>query len=162
MTLYVAGYKAPGTWKDKVVTTSLSFRHKVPVKYSHVELLYAAPIDIVSRYDNTRLQHCIAASKRDGDIVRRKTIFFKKDHWDFAELKDVSTDVWLEAEALIGRPYDTLGALLCVTPFARLHEHKEWCSAMLADIFEWDVPEEYDPHMVMERVRSMGGRFIEG
>lgn len=162
MTLYVAGYKAPGKLTDKVVRAALSVRHFTPVIYSHVELLVDRPYPLGNFY-NDYLQHSLAASKRDDNEVREKPIYFTAGHWDFVELRhDPDINVWEEAETLIGTPYDLWGAILCVTPWARLHPDKEWCSGMIADICMWEDPETYDPHMIMMKCLSLGGEFIEG
>lgn len=162
MTLYVAAYKATGKLTDRVVKTALSIRHGMGASYSHVELLKAEPIS-VSGYPGEYIQHCISASRRDNKKVRYKPVYFYAGHWDFVELPHVpDTDVWEEARTLIDKPYDTVGAMLCVTPWARLHQDKEWCSAMIADICEWDNPETFDPHMVVAECIRRGGKLIVG
>ena len=161
MTLYVAAYKAPGKLTDKVVKAALSVRHSTKVQYSHVELLKEKPI-LVSEETGDYIQHCIAASKRDNKRVRDKPIYFYAGHWDFVELlHDPDVDVWDEATSLIGTPYDIVGAALCITPWARLHRRKEWCSGMIADICMWDDPQTYDPYMVVQKALALGGEFIE-
>jgi hypothetical protein len=162
MTLYVAAYKGTGTLTDKLIRAALSVRHGVKVPYSHVELLADKPVQTNNGLKDS-IQRCIGASKRDNYRVRAKPIYFKGGNWDFVELiHDPDLDVWAEAETLLGREYDQLGAILCVTPFARLHLDKEWCSGMIADLCDWDNPESYDPYMVFQKALSLGGFKVVG
>jgi hypothetical protein len=162
VTLYVAAYKATGKFTDKAVRAVLSIRHNRRVQYSHVELLKEKPI-LVSQTSLDYVQHVTGASKRDDRKVRGIPLYFYEGHWDFVELPHVpNVDVWEEAKTLIGRPYDTVGAILCVTPWARLRQDMEWCSGMIADICEWDNPETYDPHMVVAECIRRGGKLMVG
>ena len=167
MTPYIALYKGLKTTTDKVISTALSVRHRTITKYSHVELLVERPyfVDLASY---TLAQTTIAASKRDGKQVRcKEPLIFKPGNWDFVSLpisKDrygLSLDIWEEASTRVGIRYDTLGAVLCVTPFARLKLDAEWCSAMIADICDWDEPEKYDPYMVGQKALQIGGEFFK-
>lgn len=156
MNVYIAGYKAPGKVQDRAVRLALSIQHAQCVKYSHVEIVKARPQ--LSADKQTLFQDCIAASKRDGSRVREKTITFRPGGWDFIELKHPRSEhLWQNAIARIGKPYDLKGALLCVTPWARLKPNVDWCSGMIADILGFENPEIYDPHMIMAEVRSFGG-----
>lgn len=150
---------------DKVIRLALSIRHLTKVFYSHVEILSEPPRDVP--YSDAKLMWSVAASKRDGNQVRTKAIFLKPGHWDIIEVPDSSfqgkdPELYDEALTTIGKPYDIWGAILCVTPFARFHEDKEWCSGLIADILEWENAESYDPHMVVEKFLALGATLRKG
>lgn len=162
MTAYFAAYKGPGKITDKAVRVALSLRHRRLVPYSHIEILKGFPIK--SLIDPLPYQDCIAASRRDDSEVRQKWIHFRPGHWDFIRIElTESDDVWHTARtSRLGKPYDTLGAALCVTPCARLDPKTDWCSAMIADILGWENPESYDPYMVVQKALSLGGKVFPG
>lgn len=165
MELIIAAYKGNGRWTDRFVRRILSVRHGEQVSYSHVELL-AYPPQSIFPGSKTLAQGSLAASKRDGCQVRfKQEMVFKPGHWDFVDLNVSGAEgkrIWEEAVSQIGIPYDILGAILCVTPFARLALNKEWCSGMIADIANWEHPETFDPHMVVQKAIQLGGELVEG
>lgn len=165
MDLYIAAYKGDGRWIDRLTRLVLSIRHRTKVPYSHVELLPYPPQQITPE-SKTLVQQSLAASKRDGSKVRLKPeMVFKKGHWDFVKFPASGMHnewTWNEAKAAIGTPYDTIGAILCVTPFARLSMTKDWCSGLLADIAGWDDPQTFDPYMVVQKCLQEGGELVEG
>ena len=161
--LFIAAYKASGKLTDKAVRSALSVRHGKKIPYSHVELLKNAPSGIYNRH-GSKFQDSIAASKRDNYRVRLvKNMEFKPGNWDFFSLPmNSDLQVWEQALVMLDRPYDTIGAALCITPFARLHLDKEWCSGMIADLADWTNPELYDPYMVTRKALSLGGFKVVG
>jgi hypothetical protein len=159
MTIHIAAYKGSGKLVDKAVRLALSTYYQTPVPYAHVELM-KGPRTFPLRGSDTSSQMCLAASKRDKARVRKEQIFFKPNHWDFYTIPQ--DDIWDEAQATLGNGYDTLGAILCITPWARLHPKKEWCSALIADLAGWKDPELYDPYLVTLKAMSLGGTVTVG
>lgn len=158
MTIHIAAYKGTGHFTDKVVRAALSFSYGKNVSYSHVELM-KGPRTYPYGGSEISSQMCLAASKRDGGIVRKKQIFFQPGYWDFLSFPG---DIWEEAQATLGSKYDTIGAALCITKFARLHLEKEWCSGLIADLAEWENPETFDPYLVVLKGQALGGRLEIG
>ena len=141
--MIIAAYKAEGDWRDKLIRKVCSIRHNEPVIYSHLELVT----------DNVTTS--ISASKRDGNIVRQKDIEYTNDRWDFYEVPDI----WENAETFIGTPYDTLGAILCVTPFAYPSVDQIFCSELMAYCLGWEDAYRFDPHMVVEKLKEGSKQF---
>ena len=150
MTAHIAAYKAQGRTADKVVRAVTSIRHRERVRCSHVEILQGPlwPGDD---------QWSIAASRRDGNRVRKKWINFAPDRWDVFELPGVF-GAWETACEHLGKPYDTLGAALCVTPFARPGENALFCSELAAMCLQLDRPFTLDPHMIVRTALEFGAR----
>ena len=117
MALY-AFYRAEGDWRDRLV------RNRTWSPYSHTELLLTRPLGGAA--------WCISASKRDDAQVRAKLIKFKPGHWDFIDVPGIDPDeAWERAAAHLGEPYDTLGAILTVTPWARARPGLWFCSELM-------------------------------
>lgn len=152
MALHFAAYKGEGRKTDTLIRTITSLRHGQKVQYSHIELM-KGPVSTHSK--GYRFQRCLAASKRDGSVVREKEIIFKSDHWDFYRVTRFFNP-WIDAQAFLGMPYDTLGAVLCVTPFAREKKDRWFCSQMLAHLMFQPTPEIFDPQMVVNRALMLG------
>ena len=89
----LAFYCGPGRWRDAVI------RQATGSIYSHCEIVNPDG-------------ECISASKRDGNRVRQKPISFKAGHWSFLTTHHDAAETWARAEALLGAPYDTWGALI--------------------------------------------------
>lgn len=147
--MIISAYKAPGEWRDTLIRTACSVRHLQPVQYSHVEIRQSLSNGI-----------SISASKRDGNIVRKTTINYKPGHWDHFVIDRY--DIWNRAHNFLEIPYDTRGAILCVTPFAKASIDTVFCSEMIALLCEWTDAHTYDPHMVTSRLLNEGAIKIIG
>lgn len=134
MTITVLFYRAPGTWHDRAVrllTGSL---------YSHCELIapgQSGPVLMT-----------IAASKRDGNRVRTTTIDTRSGHWDLLTYPGDEFAAWGRAEALLGQPYDVLGAVLSGTALARPRHGRWFCSELVAHALGFREPHEFSPGML--------------
>ena len=105
--LTFAFYKArPGRIADRIIRLASWSR------YSHVEFVLDQ-----SEGETT----CISASKRDGSIVRVKTMRMNPDHWDYVTIPGDHAAARRYAETQIGTRYNMIGAALSITPItARL------------------------------------------
>jgi len=144
MAIY-AFYRAPGDWRDQVI------RAATGSPYSHAELLHTRPSGGEAL--------CISASKRDGGAVRRKMIRFKPGHWDFINVTSINIDAaWSRAAAHLGEPYDTLGAILTVTPWARERPGRWFCSEILGLSAGLHAPYRHHPgSLAAAFLTDMGG-----
>lgn len=137
-----AFYCAQGDWRDEVI------RRVTGSPYSHAELLQAAPIN--------RTALCISASKRDGAKVRTKVIAFKPGHWDFISVPHLcASQCWTRAAQHIGEPYDTIGAVLTVTPIVTSRRGKWFCSELLGDAVGIQKPHTLTPGQLAEKLTHM-------
>lgn len=124
--MWLAFYRARGTWVDwsiRVASRSI---------YSHVEIVGVNPLcgEAVLSW---------AATKRDGGRVRVRTILFNPAHWDVVHVKGGD---WGTVLGAVGRPYDTLGAVLSAPRgrVGRPSETHEFCSGLAAravGLSEW-------------------------
>lgn len=143
MAIY-ALYRAPGDWQDKLI------RAFTGSPYSHVELLHTRP--------SGGEAWCISASKRDGSRVRHKMIQFKEGHWDFVTVPDLDPDVaWERAAVHLGSPYDTIGAILTVTPWARPRDGQWFCSELMGLSAGLSNPHTLTPGRLAISLLRMGG-----
>jgi len=146
-----AFYKAPGTWKDKIVRFADG---RGP--YSHVEVLRRLP-------NSQRKAVSIGASKRDGNVVRIKEIEFKPGHWDFVQTQKDTTEVWSRAIKMQGAHYDTIGAFFSITPIAKIVRNKTiFCSEMVAMLEGLPNPGGYAPNEIYKELIHRGGRKLSG
>ena len=104
--LTFAFYKAPGTWRDRVIrlgTRSI---------YSHVEF-------VLRRYQHNGEDRMfsVSASKRDGHQVRKTSMVIQPGHWDFVTVEGDYADAMMLAGSMCGLPYNTIGAVLSITPW---------------------------------------------
>lgn len=127
-------------YKGKTRLTDRIIQAATRSSYSHIEILEAAPINGAA--------FCIAASKRDGETVRVKRIYFEPDRWDFVTVRHLDAGrVWSQAITFLGTPYNAFGALLTVTPFhyRPLHLHKVFCSELTALVCDLPNPHRWTP-----------------
>lgn len=137
-----AFYVAPGDWRDALV------RRVTGSPYSHVELLQTEPINHATL--------CISASKRDGSCVRMKWITFKPGHWDFIAVPDLDPEkCWTRAAQHLGAPYDTIGAVLTVTPIVTSRPGKWFCSELLGDAAGIPQPHTLTPGRLAKTLKQM-------
>lgn len=135
MGLYLAFYTGRGDstdpWRDRII------RWATNSDYSHVELI----LDDTLAAEN----ECIAASKRDGNCVRRKRMEWKADHWHFYEIPcapEYARKVRHYATKYEGEGYDTIGALLTVFGGFWHSKEKWFCSELIANALGFP----HDPH----------------
>ncbi|MCA1776039.1 MAG: hypothetical protein LC676_10645 [Loktanella sp.] len=134
-------YCAPGDWRDAVIRTVTRSR------YSHVEMLRAPP--------SLGEALCISASKRDGNRVREAVIRFKPDHWEFLRADWLDPEeAYARAAEHIGAPYDAIGAVLTVTPFARHRSGRWFCSELLGYAAGLTDPHLLTPGRLANRLRE--------
>lgn len=127
-------YKAAGTWRDTLIRTLTGSI------YSHCELV--APGQTGPVFDT------IAASKRDGHMVRKGRIDTRTGHWDVLTYHGDPDAVWARAEALVGLPYDVGGAILSATALARHTDGHWFCSNLIAHALGFCEPWEFSPGML--------------
>lgn len=143
MTLF-AFYKDRGDFGDRVV------RFVTNSIYSHVEMLREEP------KNGSAL--CISASKRDGNIVRQKSIIFKRGHWDFVEVPNLDVEeCWSRATPHLGKPYDIIGAILTVTPVVTSRRGSWFCTELLGEIADIPQPHTLTPKKLEGKFIQMGG-----
>jgi len=141
-----AFYRADGDWRDKVIRCAT----KHP--YSHAELLYDPVVDCQA--------DCISASKRDGNKVRIKRITFEPGHWDFLTVSDLNQDeCWERAEEHLDAPYDTIGAILTVTPIVTARCGRWFCSELLGHASNIPQPHTLTPGLLAQRLLCIGGKL---
>jgi len=139
-----AFYRAPGDWRDRLI------RAATCSPYSHVELLQAAPMAGEAM--------CISASKRDGNKVRTKRIAFKPGHWDFINMPNLcAAQCWRRATMHLDAPYDTIGAILTVTPIGTSRRGNWFCSELLGHAADIPQPHTLTPGTLAVALLSMGG-----
>lgn len=125
--LTFAFYKArPGRIADRIIRLASWSR------YSHVEFVLDQ-----SEGETT----CISASKRDGGIVRVKTMRMNPEHWDYITIPGDHAAARRYAEAQIGTRYNMIGAALSITPITARLGQGLFCSQFMGLIA--GVP---DPH----------------
>ena len=147
MTIF-ALYRAPGDWRDALI------RRATRSPYSHAEMLSARLVDGRAL--------CISASKRDGNRVRVKEIAIKPGHWDFVALSWLDPGrAWGRAAAHIDAPYDTLGALLTVTPWARPSVGLWFCSELLGHAAGLSDPHLLTPGRLAVRLIGLEGKRLQ-
>ena len=140
-----AFYTAPGSWRDRLIRAATGHPE------SHVELL------IIPEVKHSNL--CISASKRDGNRVRQKAITWKPGHWVFVEVPALnSADCLKRAVKHLGKPYDTLGAVLSVTPFSLPREDQWFCASLEARAAGLQKPHRYSPGELKRALLDMGGK----
>lgn len=135
MTVALAFYKAPGDLTDKIV------RGFSGSPYSHVEM-------------KTPSGQWITASKRDGNVVRVKSMRLKPGHWDVFWLPMDLDPCWERVEPHIGKPYDLLGAIFSVTPITSSRPDYWFCSELLAYAIGLPRPHTYTPGLLSRSVRN--------
>lgn len=132
MTTVIPLYKGRKRLTDAVIRTVSGSQ------YSHAELACGDTPTVV--------MECIGASKRDNHQVRRKTIEFHADHWDFMIIEGLDfAPMWTRAEQELGAPYDSIGAVLSVTPFGRSANGAWFCFELLGVLMGFDNPHRLHP-----------------
>lgn len=137
-------------WPDKLI------RWATGHPASHVEYVVGGVL--------SKSNVCISASKRDGNKVRSKPITWKPAHWVFVEVKGDDKTIYKRLIAECGKPYDTLGAVLSVTPFKRTRDGKWFCSELQAHGLGLPRAHRFTPGSFFYALMSDGGkvRYING
>jgi hypothetical protein len=144
MPVTFAFYIAPGGWRDRLIRAATGYPE------SHVEML------VIPEIKHSNL--CISASKRDGNRVRQKAIFWKPDHWSFVTVPGLhGGDCLSRAIRHLGRPYDVLGAVLSVTPLSWGRAERWFCSELMAHAVGLAHPHRYTPGSFRQALLGMGG-----
>jgi len=139
-----AFYTAPGGWRDWLIRAATGYPE------SHVELL------VIPEVKHSNL--CISASKRDGNRVRQKAITWKPGHWVFVEVPALNSAGCLKrAVQHLGKPYDTLGAVLSITPFSWTREDQWFCASLHAQAAGLSNPHRYNPGELKHALLDLGG-----
>lgn len=134
-------------WRDKLI------RWATGHPASHVEYVVGGVLG--------KSNVCISASKRDGNKVRSKPITWNAGHWVFVEVEGDDAAIYKRLIAECGKPYDTWGALLSVTPFNR-HKMGAWfCSEIMAHGVGLPRAHRYTPGLFFDELMAMGGQIIE-
>lgn len=145
MPVIFAFYTAPGTWRDGLIRAATGHPE------SHAELL------VIPEIKHSNL--CISASKRDGNQVRQKAITWNPEHWTFVEVPGLScSDCLKRAIRHLGKPYDTLGAVLSVTALSWPRKDRWFCSELMALAAGLDRPHRYSPGELKQALLAMGGQ----
>jgi hypothetical protein len=102
---------------------------------------------------------CISASKRDDKRVRQKAITWRPGHWTFVEVPALnSADCLKRAVQHLGKPYDTFGAILSITPFSLPRDDRWFCASHLALAANLPRPHRYNPGELKQALLDLGGR----
>ncbi len=116
MLLYLAFYKAPGTWVNRLI------RVVTRSPYSHVELVFPG-------------EGCFSADSRELKAVRFKTMPLPAEKWDVVEIPCTDAQANAAMEFCLeerNAPYDWLGVARFVLPFFRQHPQAWFCSEVCA------------------------------
>lgn len=112
--VYLALYKAPGNFVDKII------RMFTGKPYSHCELAV----------ENGDKYLCYSSSPRDGG-VRCKAMHLTEDKWDLIPVTDISVAQIAQFYGkTTGKKYDFIGAIGCVLPLRQKPSRyycSEWC-----------------------------------
>lgn len=133
--LTLAFYKAQGSFSDEAI------RYYTGSPYSHVEM-------------RTPSGEWVSASRRDGNKVRVTSIRLKPGHWDLMYLPIDAEECWQRVFPEIGKPYDTLGAILSVTPINASRPGMWFCSELMAYAIQLPKPHTFTPGLLSHSVRS--------
>lgn len=131
----LAFYKAPGRFSDRVI------RLATGSIYSHVEM-------------RTPCGHWVSASRRDGRVVRVRSMYLNPDHWDVMSLPVDLTEPWRRIVPEIGKPYDTLGAILTITPILASRPEYWFCSELMAYAVGLPQPHSFTPGSLNHTLRN--------
>lgn len=135
-----AFYVGSGTWRDRVIR--LVSGHRA----SHVEYVVGGVLG--------KSNVCISASKRDGNRVRSKPITWNPGNWVFVEVEGDDKAIYRRMIAECGKPYDTLGAVMSVTPFSR-HKAGAWfCSEIVAHGLSLPEPHRFTPGSLLNELEA--------
>lgn len=126
-----AFYVGEGNWRDRVI------RLATRSDESHIEFVVGGVLNDVN--------YCISASKRDGAKVRGKNIEWNPQNWIFFDVPGDNGQIFERLMLEMGKPYDTLGALLSVTPISRHKEGAWFCSELMAHALGLKNPHHYTP-----------------
>lgn len=151
--MYVALYKAKGLIGNRLISWWDG-------SYSHGELVY---------YDKKeQATYGLSSSMRDGG-VRAKKIVFKKDNWDFVDIKCLGIDAeeafqkTKERQGLV--KYDYLGISGFVARPIQEDPDKMFCTEWIATLLGWTQPWRLSPapftaRLVDEVNRSEGNKNL--
>ncbi|QFS83972.1 hypothetical protein [Roseivivax sp. THAF197b] len=134
MTVRVLFYVAPGDWRDRAI------RSATGSIYSHCEM--------VAPEERGHVVEVIGASKRDGNQVRMTRIDLSRGRWHQLEYPGDEIAAFQRVSGLLGQPYDTLGALLSATRWARSRPGRWFCSELVAHALGFREPHEFSPGML--------------
>lgn len=148
MSAIFAFYTAPGSWRDRLIRAATGYPE------SHVEFL------VIPAIKHCNL--CISASKRDDKLVRQKAITWNPGHWTFVEVPHADgADCFKRIKRHLNKPYDTLGAVLSITPLDVGIKGSWFCSELMADGLRLRNPARFTPGKLKQALLDMGGREFE-
>ena len=143
MTAIFAFYVGRGTLRDQLIRLVTGYPQ------SHVELLVVPEIK--------RENSCISASKRDKLGVRMADIKWNPDHWTFMIAPDVDgSDCLKRIQYQLRKPYDTLGAVLSISPLDVGFKGHWFCSELMAYGVRLKNPQRYTPGGFRQALIRMG------
>lgn len=142
-----AFYVHSGTIRDKAV------RFATGHQASHVEYVVGG----VLKTQNV----CIAASKRDGNVVRSKAIKWRAGHWRFIQVPGDDQAVYQRLITKVKAPYDTWGAVLSVTPFCWHRQDAWFCFELALHGLGQQRPHRGGAKRLIETLMRMGGEEIK-
>ncbi len=131
--MHVAMYKAPGQAFNWLT------RKWVRSPYSHGEIVVFDQV--------TRTSYGLSSSFRDGG-VRIKPIVFKRENWDFVDLRALKKDPAEAQEytrAKRGVGYDVRGVLRFGPGPIKQDPFKEFCTEFCAGLLGWSQAWRFDP-----------------
>lgn len=148
-----AFYTGTGRWRDTCIRWATGHREGwrwVPAECSHVEML------IIPKIKHGNL--CISASKRDGKKVRKEVITWKPENWTFVDVPDLDgPDCLKRVEQFLGKPYDSLGAVMSITGWDVGFKGHWFCSEILGHGIRLRNPHRYHPEKFKQVLLDMGG-----
>jgi len=145
MTLTFAFYRAPGSLTDRAI------RLATRSIYSHVEF-------VLRRYQHNGEDRMfsVSASKRDGKRVRKTSIHIQPEHWDFVTVEGDYADAMMLAGSMCGLPYNTIGAVISVTPWRRPVGRGVHCSQFTAMLLGLSDAHRLNPQEFYEALKKRG------
>ena len=144
--LEFAFYKHSGTLTDKVI------KFFSQANYSHVEY-------VAERTEESMV--CLSASKRDNKEVRRKTIKYNKNHWDFIKVEGDPTKAKDFLESQLGEKYNMLGASVSILPFNIALGSGWFCGDLQATVFNVSSDKDFIPYANTLTPGELYNKFVE-
>jgi hypothetical protein len=78
----------------------------------------------------------------------------------FVEIEGDDADIYARFKEEMSQPYDTIGAVLSVTPLRWYRSDVWFCSGIVAFMLRWPHHWKYTPGRAFDRMIAMGGKVI--
>lgn len=166
MTVILAFYVAPvwggGGWRDGAIRLGQSISAREWQQASHVDVLCVPWVKAA----NTVIGASKRGPKGERMKVRRKVITWQRDHWIFVACDWVpSGEAIARIEPLVGKKYDTRGALCSILPDrlcrSEPNEDRWFCSGVAARALNYPAPHLFSPGELFADLRRFGARIVE-